>query len=433
MQLSWLNEILAVLNTVVIVVFLLILIYHTIYKTRNYFSSAAYIAAGILIPLILYFRRWSYVISQSPSNGFYWIFISLFVLSALFQAGTKRGILCTQPIEFKSGRFKYVSLVNYFWYICFLLNNKYCSGLFFPSLSGVDIHVQNAPIIGYFIRASYAVIALDILTWYRTGRRKYIIYALLQIILPVVTSSSRMAAVEAAVCGISFFLFLHLSGYGKIRNHEGQKHRFKWYQIVLMLLLVGLAMYAMILAGIYRASHFGKYTISYAGTIGYTGPFGEVGAWLYGYFALSINNLNQSIISRVEKPNFIGLYSFASFYFGVLQLDNIFGINSGVAQHASAYTLHEATVPTGLWTFYYDFSVLAFIPMLVAFIKELWIRQKIWLSSRQIVWCAIYFFYIPEWFFMGFTNTIFSPTGITTGVIIYFLLSFFFQRGEDRI
>ena len=426
------NDILAITCLLTMVVFLFVLIYYTIIKKHNYFSSATFIAVGILIPLVLYFAKWSNIITQEPSGAFYWIFICLFGLSAFFQVNTKSELLCTQEIVFKNGMMKLIPLANLFWIVCILLNNKIVSGYFFPSLSHIDMHAQNASVILHFVRSTFAVIALDIIAWFKTKKFRYLILALSLIAVPVISTSDRMVPTEAALCGLSFFLFMLLSGYGKKQAKTLQRRKLKPYQIILVVLLVLLVAYAMISVGIYRASHFGKYTISYARTIGYTGPFGEFGAWIYGYFVLSINNLNQSIIAGAENPNFIGLYSFSSLFFGLLQFDNLFGIKGGAAQFSSAFTLHEATVPTGLWNFYYDYSVMCFIPMIVAFVKELWLRQQARKSPKKLIWCALYFYYIPEWFFMGFTNTIFSATGLTAGILIYILLTLFLEK-ENQI
>ena len=426
------NQILNILNWIVIFLYIVVFILHTIRRKKDLFTSATYISIGILFPLVLYYFKWSYVIQKDPSNGFYWLFICLFALSTVYQLSTRSTLACEQQIELKIGRTLFVGAVNVFWLITILFNNLYCSGSFFPSLAGIDSHVDNAPILMYFVRSTYAVIALDILCYIKFNRIKYLLFAFAQVVLPVVSSSGRMVAAEAAVCGVSLYLFLRLNGYGKHKVKREGKRKLKLYQIVLLVALGIGGIYALISVGIYRASHFGKYVISYATTIGYTGPLGEVGAWLYGYFVVSINNLNQTILAHAENPNFIGLYSFSSLFFGILQFDNIFGFDSGAAQHASVYSLREATVPTGLWSFYYDYSVLVFIPMIVAFVKEAWLRQKVFSSRKSLIWCVIYFYYIPEWLFMGFTNTIFSVTGITTGVIIYILLSVFLNSPEPE-
>lgn len=435
-----LNQILFVINWITIGVFIYVFIFQTVIQKKDLFTSASYLVIGLLFPLILYYCRWSYVIKEEPCNGFFWTFICLFFLSTVFQISTKKSLRCEQKIEIKNNGVSFIEIVNLFWIAAILLNNKYCSGVFFPSLIGIDSHVDNAPILMYFVRSTYAIIALDILFYFKYYKPKYILYASAQVIVPVVSSSGRMVALEATVCAASLFLFLTVNGYGKkkvkrVREWIVVKKKFdlKIYHIVLLAVLGAALIYALVLVGIYRASQFGKYTISYAKGIGYTGPLGEVGAWLYGYFVISINNLNQTIMAHAEKPNYFGLYSFSSLFFGVFQFDNLFGISSGDAQRASVYSLKEATVPTGLWTFYYDYAVLVFIPISVAFLKELWLRQKIQFSSKSLIWVAVYFYYIPEWLFMGFTNTIFSVTGITTGVIIYVLLSLFLKNDNSKL
>lgn len=426
-------NVLEILFYVSMLVFFFVYIGYTILRKHDYFNSATYITIGVCVPLILYLCRWSYVIIKEPSNGFYWIYICLFICSVVFQLTEKREFTYNQKITVKHKREPLVLLVNVFWMLCVLINNKYCSGAFFPALSGIDNHVDNAPIIMYFVRSTYAVIALDVIFYFTRRKKIYLLYAALQVVLPVVSSAGRMVATEAALCGVSLFFFLWLCGYGKKKQKEIKRRRIKTRHVLVIAILAVGIIYALVEVGEYRASHFGAYQISYADSIGYTGPLGEIGAWLYGYFAISCNNLNQTILANAEQPNFIGLYSFASFFFGILQLDNFFGLDSGAAQAVSVFTLGEATVPTGLWTFYYDYYILAFIPMIVAFIKEHYIRRAARRSNKRLVWIAVYFYYIPEWFFMGFTNTIFSVTGITTGVITYVLLSMFFERESEEL
>ena len=226
-----------------------------------------------------------------------------------------------------------------------------------------------------------------------------------------------------------FLMSMGHSGFEKKTDNEPKKKR-KW---IIILGTIGgiLVAYWAIQIGINRMNHYGMYSLSYSNGIGYTGPGGEIAAWLYGYFVLTFNNLNRSIIMGRAIHNYLGLYSFPDLFFGILQFDNLLGLANNQAQSASAWVVRATTVPTGFWSFYYDYGVICFIPILVAFIRERLIMQYIRIAKRKIIWVVLFFYYVPQWLFMNFTNTVFDVTGLTTGLITYFLLSRFIYENRD--
>lgn len=391
-----------------------------IFWKKRYFDSATYICIGICIPLVLYLFKWSELITEGPSWQFCLIFVFLFLGSSVLLM-SKRSISLqgTYVIRMKSIA---IDCLNVFWLMAALMENYIGTGMFFPALRGIDVHLRQVPLLLYITRAVYAIVAVDIVCYFLKGKKKYLIWVGLHLLLPIISASSRMMSVVTAVQGASLFLFLWMNGYGikKAKAVSRRKQRkLRWYHIVTILILAGCAVYYLVNVGIKRMNHYGLYALLYSNGIKYTGPLGEIGAWLYGYFALSFDNLNESIIRGMESPNLLGLYSFPSLYFGLLQFDNIFGLISDLPQKVCASKVSAALVPTGFWNFYYDFGILFFIPLCIAFTVEYYIKRKTRTSKRKLEWVAIYFYFVPQWCFMSFTNTIFDVTAISTVIITY--------------
>ena len=178
-------------------------------------------------------------------------------------------------------------------------------------------------------------------------------------------------------------------------------------------------------------NHFGKYNLTYDTEIRYTGP-----EWLaflspyYGYFPLSFNNLNANMLIRDVTHNYIGLYSFGCFYFGIFQLDNLLGIDVYAYERGSYITSLSASVPTGFWEYYYDFGYLCFIPVISAFAICYFFLINSAKEKSKIVYRCQYFWYVPLWFLMSFQNTMFLPTSIITGIFLYFIIdnSFYIKQ-----
>ncbi len=389
---------------------------------KNRFSVLTYIWTGIFFPLFLYLLDWSTLIDTRTSWMFNYIFVCFAFIVIIYS------VLCGKrkitPIKngtvviTKFGR-KMVPLMNWGFIALYLLENYMGSRTFFPGLKHIDIHTYSAPIISYITSAGFLVMAADYYAWKATKRKKYIVWIPIILLFPFVTRSARM---QLMIWALSFgSLFLFVEGSDIVASVKKRKHYEKIKKVLLLLCLaggIGLMSYTN-----YRMNHYGKYNLSYAEVTGFSGP-----EWLsfmapyYGYFPLSFNNLKINILGRTVKHNYIGLYSFNCFYFGLLQLDNLLGINTQGARINGLVTQSAATVPTGFWEFYYDFNILCFLPMIVAMAISGYFLKKASKENKRLTFRTMYFWYIPMWFFMSFQNVVFSPTIIVVGLLIYYII-----------
>ena len=401
-----------------------------LWARREFFSSGAYIAVGVCIPLILYLLKWSDWITDEPCGEFYLIFISLFLCSAFSMLVQGKRLDMTGHIYLKRNE-AWIYGLNAFWIVSVLLENYIGTGYFFPALNGVDMHTNQVPLLLYITRAKYVIIAVDVICYFVKHRKWYLLMGLIHILLPIISASSRMVATVALIQAVSLFIFLWANGYGA-RSVLKPKRKLRGKHIAVIIGLVVVAVVFLVRMGIYRMNHYGKYAVLYSQGIRYTGPFGEIGAWLYGYFALAFDNLNMSIIAGRENPNYIGIFSFPSFYYGILQFDNLIGLPNHFAQKSCEFNIPAAIVPTGFWSFYYDYGILCFIPIVASFVQEFFLRRKAAMSANQIVWIALYFHFIPQWIFMNFVNTVFDVTLLDTAIIGYVVFRWLFGSMQIR-
>jgi hypothetical protein len=176
-------------------------------------------------------------------------------------------------------------------------------------------------------------------------------------------------------------------------------------------------------------------TYTYSDRIKFSGP-----SWLnwlstyYGYFALSFNNLKINILYRTISHNYIGLYSFSFFYFGILQLDNIVGLNIEGQLVGRLITSDAATVPTAFWDYYYDFGILFWIPIVVALLLMFYLLKRCSKERKGIVFRVIFYWYITGLIFCSFQNILYLPITFFVGIISFlFIKHFFFIESKTTI
>ena len=408
---------------IVICVIETLLFFNVCINRKEHYSAITYIWMGITFPLILYLLRWSDLIDEKIEWMFIYIFICFTITSGFYAVITKglkpSRLKKEDVIVITSSGKSLIPLANLLFIFFYLLESKIGTGYLIPSLHQYDDHTLSVRFISYFTRSLFAVVAADFYAYKATKKKRYIICMLFVLLMPVLTRYSRMSTFMDTVRLVSLFLFIDSQNVIEKAKDRLRKKRVRRIVIV----ITGIIMIAFIAFTNYRMSSFGKYDLIYSESIRYTGP-----KWLsffapyYGYFPLSFNNLNINL-RRAVNHNFLGLYSFASLTFGILHLHTMLGISTNGHISGRYVTSNSATVPTGFWDFYYDYDILCFIPMIVAFMICYWILKKASREKSRLTFRTLYSWYIPTWLMMSFQNVLFGSTLLVTGVIIIFLIN----------
>ncbi|MEL7597562.1 MAG: hypothetical protein AAGU01_05095 [Clostridiaceae bacterium] len=314
----------------------------------------------------------------------------------------------------------------------YFVENYLGSGTFIPALRKIDIHTYSAPVISFITRSPFIFVSGNLL-FYLKYKTKVNLWTLIIILIqPMITRGARMNSLITAFQIVSFLIFYIINN--KSTNLTNSKKnrvtRINTQKVILVSLVsFGILVWGMGIYTNYRMNHFGKYDLTYSNSIQYTGPklFSNIFSTYYGYFPLSFNNLNLNIQFHQQKYNYIGLYTFKFFYFGLLQLDNIFGLDPYTPYINKLVTTGAATVPTGFYDFYYDFGYFSFVPIVVGLIICGFLFNKMQ-KENTMLWKMNYFFYAPLWFFMSFQNSIFGSTVFVSIILIALFNSIFISR-----
>lgn len=408
----------------------------TIYKIiikKDYFNLSVYLMLGIHLPFILYLLNWSSQIESNISPVIYVLLsclnIFVFVVNSVFSHSINdREFNYTTLRSNKS-----VYFFNIVYLFAVLLENFMGSGYFLPALKGIDIHTYSAPIISYLTQSLFTVLLLNFMYWYKSRNNKFLFWIVLFIALPVIGKSSRMTVVISIVQLVSFMLFMYLND-RKYKNKKNMILNKKRHKILIAITLAAF-MFFMTFLTEYRWGGYGQFQVSYSDSIGYTGPetLKNITSIYYGYFALSYNNLNMNIQYRNIDHNYVGLYSFKSLYFGLFRLHNIFNFSPYEPEVGKYYKSGSATVQTGFFDFYYDYGILCFIPILVGVAIYYLLKRRIHARNSSVFSYAIYFLWIPVWFFMSFQNVIYESTLIIRVIILYFVVKYYFKKDNKQL
>lgn len=407
----------------IIFVFIIMTLFWFIYsiKHRNLLHPLTFIYLGFYIPLLFYNFNWSKLIDTTKSTKFDFIIISFTFLTICFCLMTNKNVKkvnnCERIVATKVGKYmtKWLTII---WIFLYLIENYMGSGSFFPALAKIDAHKISVPIISYFTNSSFIVTSLNLLMYKATKKKKNLLYIAICLIIPVMTRSSRMATFISVIQLITLFFICF-----KLNKNSFSWKKIKYKYILVAIILIAFIVYMGKLTNT-RMNHYGKYDLDYGETIQYTGPgfFGIMEVY-YGYFPMSFNNLKINLLyNKTVKHNYIGLYSYTSFWYGLLQLDNIFGINSGAYLDGRLVSSGAATVATGFWEFWYDYGFLAFIPMIVAFAITRFILTNASKEKNKMTYRVLYAWFIPFWFFTSFQNVLFQSVNIVVFIILYNLI-----------
>lgn len=310
------------------------------------------------------------------------------------------------PTEVNKGL---VVFLNCGFLILFLIESYMGSGNIFPALAGIDIHTFSAPVIAFITRNVYVFVLMNLVAWIITKKKSFLVWAVVLIVFPIVTRSMRITAIIALV-QVGSFLAAYFAC--KKRSTKKQVSIDKKPNKLAVAAIVCFAAVLIVQSAAMtddRMGYYGKYDLSYAEEIAYTGPsfLEDVIAVYYGYFPMSFNNLNLSLKYGDTDQNYFGFYSFRSVYFGLLQFDNIFGLNLAQPDTASVKSSASATVATAFWDFYYDFGYFCFIPIGAMVLICGLVTSRL---NRKPSFCMAiqYYYFIPLFFFQSFQNVFFS-------------------------
>lgn len=390
-------------------IWLAIALYSMVLKKRL-IGLNLFTLVGIYLPMLLFTFSWSMYVDPSISDDFWLIFFYLNLFMIVYNLLVDDHVNFDRiplPTTVNKGL---VTILNWSFLILFLVESYIGSGSILPALEGIDIHTFSAPIIAFVTRNVYIFVLMNVVAWIVTKRRSYLVWAVVLIVFPIVTRSMRISAIIALVQVGTFFAayYAYKKKSSKVRKvSNGNKPN--------KLVIGAIACFAAILvfqsAAMTddRMGYYGKYDLSYAEEIGYSGPsfLEDVVAVYYGYFPMSFNNLNLSLKYGHTDQNYLGLYSFRSVYFGVLQFDNIFDLDLAQPDATSVKSSPSATVATAFWDFYYDYGYLCFIPIgTMALVCGLVTTR---LNRKPTFFMAIqYYYFIPLVFFQSFQNVFFS-------------------------
>ena len=394
-------------------------------KKKN--SCLTYIFWGIYFPLFLYQLKWSELIDTTNSFYFNYIFICLTFICFLYFVITYKK-LYVKGIEGKICITKFGKqifyILNFGYLFLYLVENYLGSGTIIPGLKGIDIHTYSFPVISYITNAQFLILAYNYYYFKATKKTFCLLFIFLVILLPILTRLARMSVVISVVQLFSLILFMELHNNNSKKSNKKKK---LYIYLIAIIGFIGMSMFTQYRMNLHAAEN------TYLSGIGYCGP--KIFEWLapyYGYFPMSFNNLKINIIYRTITHNYVGLYSFNSLYFGLLQLDNILGISpTGFLKNRIVLT-GLATVPTGFYEFYYDYGILLFIPIFVAMFITYKFEKNGAKEKKYLAYRTMYYWYISYWFFMSFQNTLFLSTAIIDGFMTYFIIKYSFKIEENE-
>lgn len=376
-----------------------------------------YIIIGIYLPLVMYFFRWSGIISIDITKSFYYIFVVLnisIILIGFFRIKNKSGTL-----EYDVKNKRLVKYLNIFFVLMYLLENYIGSGTIIPTFNNIDIHTYSAPIIAYFTRNIFCIMLINLLFFIKTKEKKFLFWIIILFLIPILTRGSRMSVFIAIIRIILLFLVLYKE------EKRISKMLVTKLVIAFVVILISLASFTN-----YRMNKNSQYQYKYSELISYNGPkiFGELLPVYYGYFPLSYDNLNINL-KLIENDNInekksYGLYTFKGIFFSVFQLHKLANIDPNYIYNNVIYNTGAAIVPTMFYELYYDFEELVFIPILIFLLFTMSMSIN---RNRNILACSMYYYYVPLWILSAFQNSLASASVVWGFLIILILFKLFIR------
>lgn len=402
-------------------------------RKQRYFNILTYCFVGTFIPILIYFLKLTRHFVEPISEGFYITFISLAAVLLLVPlvdeiTGNNR-VYSKMHISYKS-RIDF-TVYNIFYLVMFFAENYLLSGYFMPALHGIDAHTDRISILVYFTNTSYVVLMGNLLSYIATRKKRYIIWAIGFLIFPVLGKGSRIEVAFGLVQVAIFILYYWWRNKGRF-IHTGKEKRKERRKKVLLIIGGILLVISMINYGIYRSNSVIKYITPYSTGIGYKGPFGEIGAWIYGYSVYPFNNLNNNILNGTIDYNFLGFSAFKAFWFGIMHVASYTNLYSDMAVKNALVITSTCNVNTGYWDFYYDFGNFIIIPFLICLLIYAILSIQKNRARANIGNHILFFYWSTLWLFMFFNNVVGFDMVLINMVIMYVVFNLMFRIEYER-
>lgn len=283
-----------------------------------------------------------------------------------------------------------------------------------------DIHHDFPEGVRFFARCTPAVGVLAYLTYFHRRKKIDLIILALALIIPL----SRLSRIDPAITLIALLCIYPIAPIYKPTRRNA----------IASALVLAVALVAASELGTQRHNRFGIYEFKYAEMIKWkpenTGP-GEVFPVLYGYTALSFENLDATISMHNGRYTY-ALYSFDWLYSGFLKLN--WFTTYGLAQYENYQRERisgAAAVPTALIPFYKDFGPIGIVIPMVLYMGAL---LTLYLKSKSTALLALFGIYSGAFGLASFQALIAASPIIQqmAWVLGIFALSKILSKRRDR-
>lgn len=401
--------ILFVINTI-------IFISNIMYK-KKYFSPTNFAYIFLVLNYMLVNMKWSLYICESFELETKFIFCVIMICNILFFNIEKSYKNKEYSLQIKSKK-KLILLINIVYVVLYLTENYLLSNKIFPSFSKIDVHLDTVIIIGLITRNLYPFILINFLGYIKSKEKKFIIWILIIISIPILTRNSRSISLIAL---ISLIIMIVLS----------KAIKFNIKKVIIGITSVMIFCILGVNVANLRMNQYGRFQFKYENLILYDGPkfknetINNTIAMYYGYFPLSINNLNLSIKNiKIFKQYTYGTNLFAPILTGILQLDNII---PGYYKHDEimkfrSFNTTAATIPTGFYWIYLDFGHLSYVIIVFIYMILIFVYNKIYNNKFFIL---LYPYLLSAWGLMIFQNYLFEASMGMNMILIYLISKIF--------